>query len=280
MVVQCWRTDVFVRFRIPIWAEEYCKCIGFLQFGVFQYFFARDVFDTKSFVCGLIAGNSQLKGGGHLWFVPVILMCYLITPLLHMCWRGTSKNRHSFIYYAVCSVVLASVFFFFFSPYFNPAWMSCNIIGYILGINEQDKFVKNKYVFILICVLTIICNSFQVYFTYIARVPISIVFCDYSHVLLGVFLFLLMKNVFDRMNLLGVKKLLDTTDKYSYEAYLVHQFFILGPFSLMKLTSQILLNILIIVVAILVFAILVKNMADVFEQVFFKDHRKKKHFNL
>ena len=51
---------------------------------------------------------------------------------------------------------------------------------------------------------------------------------------------------------------LDITDDYSYEGYLVHQFFILGPFSLMVLTKWRVINIFIILVSIIVCAFIVK----------------------
>lgn len=56
-----------------------------------------------------------------------------------------------------------------------------------------------------------------------------------------------------------MRRALDISDKYSYETYLVHQFLILGPFTLMALISNLTLNIFITFIGIGVLAWLVKR---------------------
>ena len=68
-------------------------------------------------------------------------------------------------------------------------------------------------------------------------------FCDLNHVLLGVFSFLLFKKIFDCLPLERIAKFLNISDEYSYEEYLVHQFVILGPFSLLGLFCVLGINI-------------------------------------
>ena len=85
-------------------------------------------------------------------------------------------------------------------------------------------------------------------------------FKNYNHVLLGVFLFSIMKMVFERIDFWPrIKQFLNITDKFSYETYLVHQFLILGPFSLMTLTPYLGINILLILIGICILAWLLKQ---------------------
>lgn len=65
-----------------------------------------------------------------------------------------------------------------------------------------------------------------------------LLFCNFSHVFLAMFLFLLLKLLFSFISYSNpLKKALNNTDKYSYEIYLVHHFIILGPFSLLLFPS-------------------------------------------
>ena len=56
------------------------------------------------------------------------------------------------------------------------------------------------------------------------------------------------------------KVFLTFTDKYSYETYLVHQFFILGPMSLMGITGILPVNIVIIYGCIILASVILKRM--------------------
>ena len=62
----------------------------------------------------------------------------------------------------------------------------------------------------------------------------------YSHLLLGVMIFILLHK-FVQLN--KEYTILKLSDKYSYHIYLVHQFFILSPFTVMTLTGYSTLNV-------------------------------------
>ena len=53
----------------------------FVSFGIVEFIFDRVSFSVKSFILGLVL-CSEVNGAEHLWFIPTILMCYFITPLL------------------------------------------------------------------------------------------------------------------------------------------------------------------------------------------------------
>ncbi len=68
-----------------------------------------------------------------------------------------------------------------------------------------------------------------------------------------------MKFFFDKIEFGSKSKMiLGAFDQYSYEFYLVHQFLILGPFSLMAVTSIIGINIIIILLGIMILGCLLK----------------------
>lgn len=113
-----------------------------------------------------------------------------------------------------------------------------------------------------LCPLTLL-NLIQIYFDYIYKInlvgmtlKLYRIFTLFNHIWLGLFIFLLLKNiVLSKKHYKPIEiKLLNKTDLYSYDGYLTHQFFILGPFSLMKLTSNNLFNIVIALFCIIISA--------------------------
>lgn len=213
--------------------------------------FCRQYIELKYAIGGLLL-RSTIKGGQHLWFVPTIILCYLITPFLQV-FRPTNNSKKDFAVYSVACFTIVSVIFGVFQDFFNPAWIGCYVIGYIIGVNNKNYIINEKLIFLLSGIVTIIGNGIQIWCSYIRQIKFIgyQYFCDYNHVILGLFLFLLMKQIFDNMKFNNkFKQYLNIMDKYSYGTYLVHQFLIIGPFSLMALTDIRFLNIVIIIIGI------------------------------
>ena len=208
--------------------------------------------------------SATLAGGQHLWYISYCLLCYLITPFLSR-YFATDKNNQlvkRFLVLSILTVLVMKVFFYSF----NHAWIICYIIGFFLGkISKNEK--RRLYVNIswIIVAGAIIFNAIQIVQDYIVHVTLSdrlaswyISFCDYAHVALGVSLFVGLRFIFSALFAKGthetLKKLCAYSDKYSYDVYLVHQFVILGPLSLMSFTGSLGINIALILVIIAVSA--------------------------
>ena len=56
----------------------------------------------------------------------------------------------------------------------------------------------------------------------------------------------------------SVLRFLNKTDEYSYETYLVHQFVILGPFSLLNITPYFFVNLVIVISVVVILAFLLR----------------------
>jgi peptidoglycan/LPS O-acetylase OafA/YrhL len=207
----------------------------------------------------------RLNGGEHLWYIPYCLFCYLITPFLS---RYFKKNKHvvrRFLLLSILAIVITETFF----QYFNPAWIFCYILGFFLGrISDYKTIELFRNMSLFIVVGAVLLNFIQIAQDYVLRLALNGIiaslygrFCNYAHVFLGVALFIAFKATFSRVFKNGypnsIKKLCLCSDKYSYDVYLVHQFVILGPFSLMKFTHNIVLNIVLIMTIIVVGAIVV-----------------------
>ena len=209
--------------------------------------------------------NATFPGAGHLWFVPTILFCYAVTPILESFY--TKVSRRGYFFATLFAIEITALFCFGFADFYNGAWIGCYVIGYAIGINEYKSFLSKKILLILFGALASL-NLIQIYIEYIVKIEVSgtigkmySAFRMYNHVWLGVFLCLLLKTVFDKFEFSkNMRRILDITDMYSYETYLVHQFLILGPFSLMALTPFLVLNLFVILICIGILAWILRQL--------------------
>lgn len=114
---------------------------------------------------------------------------------------------------------------------------------------------------IIVGIIAVAGNGMQIFCDYIANIDFTGfgIIKNYNHVMLGVFIFLLLKVIFEKVNLNRIEKLLKLSDAYSFEVYLVHQLLILGPFSLLALTGYSSVNILIMLIGVFILALLLKK---------------------
>lgn len=248
---------------------------------IIYYIGAREYIDLgKAF--GVLVAHETLEGGGHLWYIPYILLCYLITPVVAQSVDRIIKNNlkgticKALIYISVF-VLIIEVFF----NYFNSAWLICYILGFILSrINatEKEYFRKCKFLFVFIA---LVCNSIQIYLDYILRYnfqgKFNLIygrFCDFSHVALGIGIFLILRDVFNACYKNNypkrLVKVLAVTDSLCFDIYLVHEFFITGPFSLMSITQYKIVNMVLVLIVILVLAFVVNKLSKNIQQYIVK----------
>ena len=219
--------------------------------------------------------NATLQGGEHLWFVPTILMCYFFTPFFQKCF----KSNESIYQVLLCLAILTVIAFELFIPYFNSAWIVCYLLGYVFGYQSNHKMIVEKKIFCCSLIMIAVCtNAAQVYLKYIARVGFGLryrsmfqLFCDYAHTFLGVAIFIILRKLFgvvvDKKVFSRFLGIIRISDKYSYEWYLVHQFFILGPMSLMNLTDYLLTNIAAIVLVVCFTSYILKITVNYIEKI-------------
>jgi len=206
----------------------------------------------------------------HTWFISVILLCYLITPILNRIKK--ELNILSFLKYMIISLIFIQLLVGFGILNVNPSYLILYLFGYfIANVNEKE----HKKIAVLVVLLTLIIlpvrlkleysnfKSFENILTYLTIRPTY--FISYHHALCGMSIFMLIKTIFKRIK---YNKIFEFSDKYSYYIYLVHQIFILGSYSLLNLSKSIFLNILIVLITIIVSAILLHLFTDFTKKIF------------
>lgn len=231
---------------------------------------------SVSYILGIFSASTSLNGGEHLWFIPYILLCYFLTPIIIKIFNLKYRENNFWNFTLTFLNVLLIIFILsrYFITFFNSAWINCYIIGLFFGFIEKNKKEKNKkLLFLIMLILAIIMNCFQIYINYFSDIQFSgkiynfyMIFCDYAHVMLGCSLFFGLKAFMNKVllnkKLFIIKKVCDFTDKLSYDIYLVHQFIILGPLSLMAITDYFVLNVVIIFILVFVAALIINKISN------------------
>lgn len=212
----------------------------------------------------LLLCRTTVDGLGHLWFINCILCCYFITPLIDKIERKISGDGTiKYILKIGCLLIGIEIIFYYYVQSVTGAWVNCYVIGFLLG-----KYVKSgkelKKINRMIFPLTVILNIGQIYLQYINKSVVSreniffVRYINYAHICLGITIFLVIYLFFQdkRCLLEPFKKILTLSDKYSYDIFLVHSLYIMGPFNLEKITVFPVFNIGIILVLITLSGIL------------------------
>lgn len=231
------------------------------------FLFSREnISYTKAFEALLTYGT--ISGGKHLWYIPYCLLTYLFTPfLIRFFDRIGDKN---IVLKTIVLLIVTQLLTETFLNYFNSSLVVCYVIGFFFGRISEDENRKTTYqvASIFFIFVAVIFNSILILQDNVFKIGLPgffgflyTRFRDYAHVTLGIALFLIFKAVFNRIFRSGypraVQTISNTSDKLSYDVYLVHQIIILGPFSLMALTQSATINVLIILAIIVVSAVLV-----------------------
>lgn len=191
----------------------------------------------------------------HTWFVSYIILCYLITPFLQ---NIKAKKIGSIL----IDVLIFTLFCQLAASYgiinIDASYIMLYLFGYFFRKAEDSKKEENKLT-IFFCVLMIITLPIRILVQYYNNLTIlkvldyvhviPAIFISYHHALLGIVLFLIMIKLFRRIR---YNKFLEISDKLSYFVYLTHQIFILFAFSLLDITDNLFINIVLILFAIMV----------------------------
>ncbi|MBR3301810.1 MAG: acyltransferase [Firmicutes bacterium] len=190
-------------------------------------------------VIGLLTFSGTVSGLGHLWFIPTILFCYLLTPAFSAIINEI--NKRSSIRFWIEALLLLYVIHKIVHMHFksfDSAWINCFVIGMIYNKIEQRK--KSRILFIWIVVvlcMVMIPVQFRLDYWPHGELPrfFSIrywYFKNYGHVFLGILIVLIIRCLYKK-NKGNAKKhpVLDWCDKYSYDVYLVHHVFVQSAFA-------------------------------------------------
>lgn len=258
-----WLKHNFIKILTDYWVYIFIISVIYIVF-------AREVLSARDMV-GMFFTMSQYKGVTHLWYVNFILLCYLLTPILQYIYDKVFDTKSEwFMWTVVCiSIGVLYLMYQYHVWMYSASRLMCYIVGYFLA--KRYVAQKKEYDFLseskITKVILIISGLWIVIRAVVeqtgGRINIYDIVKPFLHGITGMGLFLGGRVIFAKITMdERKKKVLNILDKYSYDMYIVHQIFILGPFSLMELTGNIVFNIVLIVICIIVSAVCLRKLVE------------------
>ena len=227
---------------------------------ILYLFFSPEDINFGSIIRSLLCVGT-IDGIGHLWFVGYILFCYFITPIL--CEITKYLEDKSFcdsLSFMFIFILLFYAFGTLTDFYFRADRVLCYITGFFVPLMIRKRGdVILKYILYLVVPATIISKVIYLYCCVTFPEISGLGHMEgISHLFLGISLTFGLMYLFKHVKKM---KILSFSDKYSYSIYIVHQLFILSPFTLMTVTHNIGVNIVIVVLTITISGIILHAIA-------------------
>lgn len=216
----------------------------------FYLIFQREIFSWKPYALNflnlqgipfVIGGGRMLQGIRHLWFITAIMLAYLSTPILQ--WL---KEYADWMFPILLLCVGVSYVVAPGALVFAASWVFLYAIGYLYNHLNRKRIYNIGLVLLEIALIVIIALDFNIIKAYFH--PLNRVFHDVS----GVFLVIIGIQLLSRLDIKHIPDIVEVFDKYSFHIFIVHYFFIIGPFSLAHITPYIFVNILCIITTTIV----------------------------
>lgn len=215
----------------------------------------------------LLTFSGTVPGLGHLWFVPTILFCYLLTPILSELLNTLDKRSDiRFWAEAILLVIIIHINIFVLFKSFNAAWINCFVFGMFYSrINERNKINKKVFNWIIVALcLLILPVQFRIDYWPHRDLPKLMAtlygqFTDYGHVFLGIAVVILIRFVFkilEKQIKTDNHPFLNWTDRYSYDVYLVHHVFVQSAFACVEFFSNRLVALPLAIMLTIIFSVI------------------------
>lgn len=232
----------------------------------FYLIFHREVFSWKPYALNylnlqgvpFVMGGGMIQGIRHLWFITAIMFAYLSTPILQ--WLRPYAN---WLFPVLLGCVGISYFVAPGSLVFLASWVFLYAICYLYVNLNKTKIYNIGLILLEIALVVVIAFDFNIVTEYFH--PLNRVFHDVS----GVFVVIIGIKFLSGLKVKSVPKVVDLFDKYSFHVFLIHYFFVVGPFSLAHITPYIFINVLLILGVTFVVTFLFVKLNDLANRMVF-----------
>lgn len=179
---------------------------------------------------GLLHG---IIGIDHLWFTTFMMICYIITPLLQRYRNKYSSFKiNKKVRYLIISIVIQVVVSILINPTLgkNLSYVNIYIVGYYFSISFIGKFSTKT--FILFSFIATISLFIRFYFKlrFDDTAFYESVIVANTRAVLGIYIFVFCNYIAGYFKGFYFKKIVSSFDKISYELFITHYSFIVGPY--------------------------------------------------
>lgn len=177
------------------------------------------------FVQGMHVG---VLGAEHTWFMTTLMICYILTPLIEKFWKRIQYKKTQW------GILVGLLIVPFIMAYLLPNY----IYFIVMCLAFATRFIGR-----------IMIDGTKLY---------NLVIVNYTHYVAAACIFMLFSIIFSKAKML---KIVQLVDGISFEIYLCHYMFIVGPVSVMYITGNWIINSIIAVCIPLLFAAILHKLS-------------------
>lgn len=249
-----WYKERFIKLMIPI----YIFLIILFGIKIYQGNFEWKTVLVYLFNLQYFLGTTQ--GAAHLWFMSVLTISYLITPILEKineCGKYGLANASILIIAIISSFInirLGRTIFYIF----------CYALGYIYR-NKETKININSVVVIMLMMFAL---GVRIILQKIidGTVIYDNVVCSMSNIMVCFGIFYLIRIISKKFQIRG-NKFIDYLDRISFYLYITHYMFMVGPLRTMGLTNNVVLNTILTLLSTYISAVLLEKISNNFVEL-------------
>lgn len=228
------------------------------------------IFNWIAYILNLQGLQIYVHGAEHLWYLTVIMICYLITPIL-------DKNKEKLNNESIGILITILIFIQVLTTYFIGTQIGIYLIyillyitSYIVG-NSVNISISNKKLY-----LAFGTGIISITIRLIGRALLddtiiyNVIIVGYTQAIIAFSIFYIFAYLGNKIKANSVIKYIDSI---SFEVYLVHYMYMVGPVRLMGLTNSFVLNTIITIIVSVITAILLKKISKVIYYFTDKDNK-------
>lgn len=215
----------------------------------------------------LTYGANQLWGQGQIWFMPFILICYFLLPVLNAACDKTDENRNRAIILLAIISIIELCFYIFGDLQFCIVVFE---IGYLVRKFEIDEKFKRRRALSMFGGIIVFVFAAFAYYVMHNKVVLQTFLIDrlihfgemFSAALLALSFSLIILLCFERMNDKPLPKILRLSDKYSLYVFLSHHIFCMGPVSVLTVLPSFIQNVALLILCIVFSSVTLRYFSD------------------
>lgn len=234
--------------------------VRFILYGTLEWkSYAIYAFNIQGFVAGV-------TGAGHLWFLTLIMLCYLVTPILDKMKPRVqmmpniqrsvmillAMGIHLIIVYYISGVV--GLYYFYLLAYAVVYYY-----GYFRNLEFSKKQIVALTLFMCIAVATRVISKSMID----ESILYDNVLVGYTQAVLGAWILVMCLNMKGLIRKIHGEKIIIYLDGISFEIYIVHYMFCVGPFRVMSITESFVVNSIIVMMLSYICALVLRKICGV-----------------
>lgn len=214
-------------------------------------------------VLGLQGSVVGIHGAEQTWFITSLMLCYLLTPIIRFLVLKACKSKDMTIMYAMLFLLVPSILSFIPPAFVYTLFIPCcwYALAYLIGYKFNMIKLTSKGAF---------CSFITIFFAFSIRVIMRMYFdgsylydritVSYTQAIAAFCIFYIIAYLFKNRE---TGRLVSRVSEISFEIYLYHYMFTVGPLKLFGLTGYWCFDCILVTVVVVIISIIMNRCSSV-----------------